>query len=890
MAYCTGHSVKETCIECEVPQRARNHYFTGKLLVERDFTDEQRYYMSKERRHNQRLHGWGTVCGLKVTQHPNPACRNQYVVIEPGTAIDCCGREILVTRQEYFDFRARLLAFWKQQHGEAAKLDDQPHTVQICVRYTECPTEEVPAIFDECGCDDTACQPNRILEGYEFDVVVDPDMTMDDPSGVRLHWHNTINVARARRVEVHDPTHHVYILKGDSPATLFAVSTVNHSILASRSFANSQGLDLAVSPDGKWLYVALQDSGGGDPHILVLDTADLAKAPFNTLAVTGGNGGQVRLAVAPDGRLYAVNAPLNQVLVWGADITTSTTPAAPTPVTVGTQPVDIVIGRNGQYAYVANQANHNISAIKTADLIPATIPVGTGGTATPAGLAVASTTVGDNLAVVDRQHQMLYLIGWRPDAAVPADRVVPIGDPVSGFAHRPMAVLTSPGGAWVYVLEQDDADNKAYIQPVNAHRVELKQPNILGPAEPVGEHPQDMALTADGRRIYAAYEGPGAADAGGVAIVDVIEEPCADLFKRALEACPTCASGNCVVLATIKDYVAEQPITDDRIDNLTDRHLLPSTDLITEVVQCLLEKGTGTGERGEQGPPGSPGADGTSVKTASAETGTPVSATFNASTGDIHFVIPPGAAGADGTSVKSASAETGTPVSATFNAGTGDIHFVIPKGEQGDPGGFLTLDLPRIVNINWPHNGQIKVGSAEHVQLNRDGLIIAFEQTKPVFAETLDGQSIQVLFRHRGNVEVQYEIFCYCNVQGIVTGAKVEADCEKISVIDHQDLQAGAVTGARFRPFRNQHPIDWLPGEYRVVVEGDFILGFQTIEIPDATDPNKKITVHPALDANHLGPGLLGPGSVAPAGLPKRCPTGNGTEGGRFVSWFSIAQ
>src|ERR1700684_2195281 len=90
------------CVECDIPQLARNNYFTGKLLVERDFTDEQRYTMGKLRRHNQKLHGWGTVCGLKWKQDHTPACQSQYVVVEPGTAIDCCGREILLNCEEYF--------------------------------------------------------------------------------------------------------------------------------------------------------------------------------------------------------------------------------------------------------------------------------------------------------------------------------------------------------------------------------------------------------------------------------------------------------------------------------------------------------------------------------------------------------------------------------------------------------------------------------------------------------------------------------------------------------------------------------------------------------------------------------------------------------------------
>ena len=140
MACCNGHTVPEECIECEVPQLARNNYFTGKLLVERDFTDEQRYLVGKDRRHNQRLHGWGAVCGLKVKQHPNHGCSNQYVVVEPGYAVDCCGREIMVCEEEYFDFRAAFLAVWQAANGKDSQPDGKPHKLQICIRYRECLT------------------------------------------------------------------------------------------------------------------------------------------------------------------------------------------------------------------------------------------------------------------------------------------------------------------------------------------------------------------------------------------------------------------------------------------------------------------------------------------------------------------------------------------------------------------------------------------------------------------------------------------------------------------------------------------------------------------------------------------------------------------------------
>ena len=53
-----------------------------------------------------------------------------------------------------------------------------PHTLQVCLRFKQCPTEEVPVLYDDCGCDDTQCAPNRILESFEFEVLVDPPLTI----------------------------------------------------------------------------------------------------------------------------------------------------------------------------------------------------------------------------------------------------------------------------------------------------------------------------------------------------------------------------------------------------------------------------------------------------------------------------------------------------------------------------------------------------------------------------------------------------------------------------------------------------------------------------------------------------------------------------------------
>jgi DNA-binding beta-propeller fold protein YncE len=608
------NGTKTVCVECDIPQMARNNYFTGKLLVERDFTDEQRYEMGKLRRHNQRLHGWGAVCGLKVKQHPNPACEDRFLVIEPGTAIDCCGREILVAHEEYFDFKAQFLANWQKQHLPDSQPDANPHVLQICVNYKECPTEDVPALFDDCSADAGSCQPNRILESYGFDVLIDPPASPTDAHGVQLEWSCTVGLANAVRVAAYDALNRLYVLtSAGTVATLYVVDTTHDSVLSSQAFPKNTGIDVAVSPAGDFVYVALQSTlAGKAPQILVLSTLDLT-ITINTLGSFGSNGDVVRLGVGPagDGRLFAVVPSTNKVLVWKTDINgpNPPTPAAATPVSVGngSKPVSIAIGASGSYAYVANSGNSSVSAIALSDL--SVTPVTSGlGTSTPSAIAVASTTAGDTVAVLDQTAKTLYFIGiptTGPSAAAA------LGSPVTGFAFAPIDVRISPAGRWAYVPEQDSASPKTgYLQVVDEHAVELNGTTILLNPISVGIQPTSETLSEDGSHIYVTYDGDGAAIPGAVAVVNVVQDGCPDLFKEAIEGCPDCPDGNCIVLATIRGYVYGNFVTDGEIDNLKDRHLLVSTDLLTEVVQCILDQGTGGSTPGPQGPPGPKGPAG----------------------------------------------------------------------------------------------------------------------------------------------------------------------------------------------------------------------------------------------------------------------------------------
>jgi hypothetical protein len=141
----------------------RLRYFHGKQMRLADYVDEQRYHAGKMRFHNQRLHGAGILCGLKVSA---VEAQGLWLRVGRGAAIDDCGREIVVGWDQCVDVGA----WFKQQkrvvrdNGHDPCKPDEDRQVHICVvlRYAECAAGPEPApkahctAPASCGCDTCA--------------------------------------------------------------------------------------------------------------------------------------------------------------------------------------------------------------------------------------------------------------------------------------------------------------------------------------------------------------------------------------------------------------------------------------------------------------------------------------------------------------------------------------------------------------------------------------------------------------------------------------------------------------------------------------------------------------------------------------------------------------
>ncbi|HEX8318592.1 hypothetical protein [Longimicrobium sp.] len=150
----------------------RVNYTLGLVLGVDEFQQDQLYHAAGRRGHNRLLHGYGTVWGLRVNAVPGGA--EPEIQVEPGMAVDPCGREICIT-----DLMCVKLDRWLSVHQKSlehlfgAGGTTLPLAVILCHR--ECPTDTVPVPGEPCRSQDDAMQPSRIRDGFELKLAVRDD-------------------------------------------------------------------------------------------------------------------------------------------------------------------------------------------------------------------------------------------------------------------------------------------------------------------------------------------------------------------------------------------------------------------------------------------------------------------------------------------------------------------------------------------------------------------------------------------------------------------------------------------------------------------------------------------------------------------------------------------
>jgi YVTN family beta-propeller protein len=255
-----------------------------------------------------------------------------------------------------------------------------------------------------------------------------------------------------------------------------------------------------VSPDGRFVYVALSGSPRCPP---TMSDADCAKLPVNkqkdgvaqidvatrtVVRTMPGGSDPEQFALSPDGsRLYVSNEDAATASVLEPN--TGTLVAA---VPVGTEPEGVGVSPDGKLVFVTGETSNNITALNAVDgkvLFHIAVdkrPRDMGFLPDGSRLYV-SAEVGGTVSVVDVAKR-------RRIAVIP----FPEGS-------RPMGVRVAPDGKRVYVCTGRHGTVEVIDPATNT---------IVGSVK-VGTRPWGIAITPDGKKLYTA-NGPS----NDVSVVD----------------------------------------------------------------------------------------------------------------------------------------------------------------------------------------------------------------------------------------------------------------------------------------------------------------------------------------------------------------------------------
>lgn len=143
----------------------RVDYPFGMLLSPAEFIQEQLYFVERNRLHHRLLHGYGTVCGLKVIVKGDDEIR-----VSAGLAIDVLGKLIRVENE-----KCASLKLWLKEHSDefsdTSPPVSPPYNLYIVLCYRECPSDKVLIRTSPCQPKEQSENYSRIQESSEIKII-----------------------------------------------------------------------------------------------------------------------------------------------------------------------------------------------------------------------------------------------------------------------------------------------------------------------------------------------------------------------------------------------------------------------------------------------------------------------------------------------------------------------------------------------------------------------------------------------------------------------------------------------------------------------------------------------------------------------------------------------
>jgi hypothetical protein len=235
----------------------RVHHFDGLVLGVDEFKQDQLYFMERDRLHNRALHGYGTVCGLKVEIRER---NGPEVFVAPGLALAPSGQMIRVPTAQCAKLEPGLDAnrdeIYRRECSPPSTDSLRPYVV-LC--YRECKTDVVPVPSGPCGSQDDTMTSSRIADAFELKLSLDRPPQVEEEA-VRLFGE------LLRRIEI-----------SDAASTYLTQLEIEHHV---RDLAKAVKPDSLSPPEFSSLLTSSPPEGGPIWYLRPEEAHDLLRAAF----------------------------------------------------------------------------------------------------------------------------------------------------------------------------------------------------------------------------------------------------------------------------------------------------------------------------------------------------------------------------------------------------------------------------------------------------------------------------------------------------------------------------------------------------------------------------------------------------------------------------------
>ena len=279
-----------------------------------------------------------------------------------------------------------------------------------------------------------------------------------------------------------------YVYTGNyDDESVSVVDTATNQIVGSPIPIGGQVYAMAISPDGKTLYVGVDTSG----DLTVIDT--------QTNQVTGtiplGVSESTTIAISPDGKKAYVTSYGSEALVT---VDLQAKQVVGTPLETDGHPWGIAFSPDGSIALLANEEKDSLSVIDTTTNQVVGNPIAVGESpinivfSADGKTAYTTNQNSDSVSVVD--------VGARQAVAS-----IKVGD-------NPWGLGLTPDGKKLYV-------SNLGVDTVSVIDTATRQ--VVGDPIPTGDEPYELAATPDGKSVYVTnYRGEFEGDGRGVTVID----------------------------------------------------------------------------------------------------------------------------------------------------------------------------------------------------------------------------------------------------------------------------------------------------------------------------------------------------------------------------------